>query len=444
MLLIRKHACARAGLIGNPSDGYHGKTISIIVRNFRAEVVLYEWDTLDIVLADDDRARFSSIHDLARDVKLHGYYGGIRLIKATIKRFVEYCQREGIHLHRRNFSIRYETNIPRQVGMAGSSAIIVATLRCLMEFYGVAIPREVQPSFVLSIENEELNIAAGLQDRVIQVYEGVVFMDFARERETLVQGYKCYHYEPIDPVLLPLMYVSYHDGLSEPTEVFHNDIRGRFNRGEPQVVEAMKTFARLAAEAREALLARDHDRLARLMDANFDTRRRIYQLPPGQVEMVEVARSCGASAKFAGSGGAIIGTYRDEPMFDLNHCRSFSTKLIRAIGVWQTWAARNVRSSNASSGAVSRIRYWRSASNLAASFLGTGAFMLGGSFQQVARASSSASTHAGIPPHACQPRPDWDRQRRGARVHLALASRRTTVRGGSRRLDRRGRRCSSP
>ena len=83
-------------------------------------------------------------------------------------------------LHDRNFSIRYESNIPRQVGLAGSSAIIVATLRCLMEFYGVDIPQRVQPSLVLSVETEELGIAAGLQDRVIQVYEGVVFMDFAQ------------------------------------------------------------------------------------------------------------------------------------------------------------------------------------------------------------------------------------------------------------------------
>ena len=154
MIIIRKRAYARAGLIGNPSDGYHGKTISIIVRNFWAEVVLYEWDTVDIVLAEDDRARFSSIDDLARDVKLHGYYGGIRLIKATIKRFVEYCDRQGLTLHDRNFSVRYQTNIPRQVGLAGSSAIIVATLRCLMEFYGVEIPLEVQPSFVLSVERK--------------------------------------------------------------------------------------------------------------------------------------------------------------------------------------------------------------------------------------------------------------------------------------------------
>ena len=315
MLIIRKRAYARAGLIGNPSDGYHGKTISIIVRNFWAEVVLYEWDSVDIVLAENDRARFSSIYDLAKDVKLHGYYGGIRLIKATIKRFVDYCERRGLTLHDRNFSVRYQTNIPQQVGMAGSSAIIVATLRGLMDFYGVAIPLEVQPSLVLAVEREDLGIAGGLQDRVIQVYEGLVYMDFDSQRECIVDGYKCYAYEPLDPALLPPIYVAYNNQLSEPTEVFHNDIRGRYNRGEEQVVNAMKHFAELAAQAREALLNREAERLGKLMNENFDTRRSIYNLPPWQVQMVEVARRCGASAKFAGSGGEIIGTYRDEGMF---------------------------------------------------------------------------------------------------------------------------------
>jgi glucuronokinase len=316
MNIIRKRAFARAGLLGNPSDGYHGKTISIIVRNFWAEVVLYEWDSVDIVLAENDRARFSSVYDLARDVKLHGYYGGIRLVKATIRRFVDYCERKGLQLHDRNFSVRYDTNIPRQVGLAGSSALIVATLRCLMEFYGVDIPLHVQPSLVLSVETEELGIAAGLQDRVIQIYEGLVFMDFDLSREQVVDGYKCYAYEPLDPTLLPRLYVAYHAGMSEPTEVFHNDIRGRFNRGEEKVVHAMKHFAEIAASGREALLRRDTQRLAQLIDENFETRRSIYNLPAWQVEMVERARRCGASAKFAGSGGAIVGTYRDDAMFE--------------------------------------------------------------------------------------------------------------------------------
>jgi glucuronokinase len=315
MLLLRRKAYARAGLVGNPSDGYHGKTISIIVRDFCAEVVLYEWEDVELLATELEQSRFRSVQDLVRDVKLHGYYGGLRLIKATVKKFVEYCQRQGHALHDRNFTVRYQSGIPRQVGLAGSSAIIVATLRCLCDFYGVAIPREVQPSLALSVETEELGIAAGLQDRVIQVYEGLVFMDFAPERMHEQHGYLCGRYEPLDPARLPPLYLAYSPDVSEPTEVFHNDIRGRFNRGEPAVVKAMGKFAALAAQAKEALLSGDTPRLMQLMDGNFDTRRSIYQLPAGQIRMVEEARRTGASAKFAGSGGAIIGVYKDEAMF---------------------------------------------------------------------------------------------------------------------------------
>ena len=330
MLIIRKRSYARAGLLGNPSDGYNGKTISIILRNFWADVVLYEWDSVDIILAEQDRARFRSIYDLAKDVELHGYYGGIRLIKATIKRFVDYCQAQGIELHDQNFSVRYQTNIPQQVGLAGSSAIITATLHALMEFYDVDIPLPVQPTFVLSVEGA-LGIAGGLQDRVIQCYEGMVYMDFAQEKGKTLNGLTHYDYESIDPELLPSIYVAYHATLSEPTEVFHNDIRGRYNRGDPQIVKAMEDFARLAQEGRQAILERDSARLSQLIDENFDLRNSISALTPWQIQMIETARSCGASAKFAGSGGAIVGVYQDEAMFQVltNRLETVGSRVIK-------------------------------------------------------------------------------------------------------------------
>ena len=93
MLLIRRRAYARAGLVGNPSDGYFGKTLSLIVRNFWAEATLYEWDQLELMPSQEDHSRFESLAELVRDVRLHGYYGGIRLVKATVKKFAEYCLR---------------------------------------------------------------------------------------------------------------------------------------------------------------------------------------------------------------------------------------------------------------------------------------------------------------------------------------------------------------
>jgi glucuronokinase len=311
MLLIRKKAYARAGLMGNPSDGYHGKTISLVVRNFWAEVTLYEWEDLELVWSQEDQSCFRSVDDLVRDVHLHGYYGGIRLVKATIKKFVDFCHREGHKLHGQNFAVRYQSNIPRQVGLAGSSAIIVATLRCLMEFYGIDIPLRIQPSLALSVEREELGIAAGLQDRVIQVHEGLVYMDFSEPRMETLAGLSCGVYEPLDPALLPPLYLAYSANVSEPTEVFHNNLRGRYDRGDPDVVAAMGRFAQLAEQARQTLLAGDPRGLSRLINANFDLRRSICRIPAGQIEIIERARAAGASSKFAGSGGAILGTYPD-------------------------------------------------------------------------------------------------------------------------------------
>jgi len=311
-MLIRKQAYARAGLIGNPSDGYFGKTISFIIRDFRAEVVLFESPELHLELNERDESTFESIEELARKVRQFGYYGGIRLLKASVKRFFEYCTKHAIPLHGRNFTLRYSSNIPPQVGMAGSSAIITACWRALMEFYTVEIPKHLLPSLVLSVENDELGIPAGLQDRVIQTYEGVVFMDFNRgaiER----QGYGMY--EELDPALLPPVYVAYTTQLSEGTEVFHNDIRGRWNRGEREIVSAMYQWANLAQRVRDMLIAGEGMKIGPLLNENFDLRRRLYKLSPGNIDMVETARSVGASAKFTGSGGAIVGTYEGESMF---------------------------------------------------------------------------------------------------------------------------------
>ena len=311
-MIVRSISHPRAGLIGNPSDGYYGKTISFIVKDFAAEVVLYETPELEILPAKRDHSVFSGIHALAQDVRQFGYYGGLRLLKASIRRFYDYCQENDIDLHERNFTIRYSSNIPSQVGMAGSSAIITACFRALMSFYGVTIPKPILPSLILSVENDELKIPAGLQDRVIQTYEGLVYMDFDREH-LKAQGHG--RYEEIDPGLLPPLYIAYTTRLSEGTEVFHNDIRSRFDRGDEAVVEAMSYWADLTVQVRDHLLNRQPEKIGSLLDANFEKRRAIYSMSRGNITMVETARKVGATAKFTGSGGAIVGTYEDAAMY---------------------------------------------------------------------------------------------------------------------------------
>jgi glucuronokinase len=97
--------------------------------------------------------------------------------------------------------------------------------------------------------------------------------------------------------------------------VFHNNVRERWRAGDPQVVTAMKTWATYAEQGRQALLTHDYETLDRLIEANFDLRSKIYRISEGNLEMVHTARRVGATAKFAGSGGAIVGTYKDDGMY---------------------------------------------------------------------------------------------------------------------------------
>ena len=326
-MIIRTTAYPRAALIGNPSDGYFGKTIAFTFSNFSARVTLYESPELEIVPSRRDGSTFSGIAALYEDVRLFGYYGGIRLLKSAIKSFYGYCLEHEIELHDQNFTIRYDSDIPNLVGLAGSSAIIAATMRALLAFYGVTIPKPQLANLIRAVENRELGISAGLQDRVAQVYQGLVFMDFDK---ALLDKQGFGHYEPLQLTKLPNFYIAYRTDLSEGSEVFHNNIRERFDRGEPEVVNAMKYWADLTLQARGTLERGDWPKLAELMNANFDKRKEIFNLSEGNLRMVDTARSVGASAKFTGSGGAIIGTFTDDAMF-AKLTDAFSAQNIRVL-----------------------------------------------------------------------------------------------------------------
>ncbi|MBI5381759.1 MAG: GHMP kinase [Opitutae bacterium] len=326
-MLIRTVAYPRAGLVGNPSDGYFGKTISFTFRNYSAHIELWESPELELLPSRRDHSVFDGIAGLHRDVKQHGYYGGFRLLKATIKAFYDYCCNRGIKLDNRNFTLRYRSDIPNRVGLAGSSAIITACARALMGFYNVTISRHSLANLVLSVENVELGIPAGLQDRVAQSYQGLVYMDFDRAIME-ARGYGAY--EILDVALLPPLYVAFRDDLSEGTEVYHNDLRARWNRGDGDVVDAMRYWADLTVKFRAALLRGDRAEMNRIIDANFDKRASLYDVGDGNRDMVATARRQGASAQFAGSGGAIVGLYEDEAMFR-KLSEAFASKGIRVI-----------------------------------------------------------------------------------------------------------------
>jgi glucuronokinase len=310
-MIIDSRAFARAGLLGNPSDGYFGKTISLSIKNFGAHILLYQSPELVIEQQEADANSFRNIYHLKETVSLIGYNGGIPIIKAAIKKFCDYCDENNIRLANKNFTIRYRSTIPRQVGLAGSSAIIVATLKALMQFYKVDIPLHILPNIALQAETQEMGINAGLQDRVIQCYEGCVHMDF-NKAQIEEHGYGVY--TPIDPNLLPQLYIAYKTDLGKVSGKVLNEIRSKYDKGDAHVIATLNTIASLADQGAEAIKAKDYGLLGELINANFDNRCKIMTISDSNMELINTARNCGAPASFTGSGGAIIGTYQDDDM----------------------------------------------------------------------------------------------------------------------------------
>jgi galactokinase/mevalonate kinase-like predicted kinase len=313
-VIIRKQGFARIAILGNPSDGFYGKTISALIRNFAATVEVWESPEVSIIPdREHDATEFDSLEHLRATAAAQGYYGGLRLILATCKRFADVCREHGIALPARNFTVRYGTHIPRQVGLGGSSAIINAAFHALMEFYNIpvsAFPLPSLPNIIRQVETDELSIQAGLQDRVIAVYGGVVYMDFDRK---LMESRGHGDYVRLDPSLLPPLFIAW-GGPSGESGQAHSPIRVLWERGDERVREGMKRFAGLAEEGWKTLRDRDVKRLGDLMSANFDLRLELYgEAAVGEqsLRLVRLARERGCPAKLPGSGGAVIGIVPD-------------------------------------------------------------------------------------------------------------------------------------
>ena len=178
--MIRHAAPARVGILGNPSDGYGGRTLALAVPHFQAEVTLEPADGIEIVPAPYDEPRWDSLSALS-----------VRADRYRLR-------------HRPSALHRHDPNLPRRCRVVRTrcrqSARLSLELRDHHPTPGrpwrilgarslhPSLPRRTpwprNPRTRIALDcatgRDRLNsaLAAGLQDRVIQCYGGLVSMDF--------------------------------------------------------------------------------------------------------------------------------------------------------------------------------------------------------------------------------------------------------------------------
>lgn len=302
--VARASVPARSALVGNPSDGFGGATIAFTLPEL--ETTVQAEPALRVELEAGDAAlEFDDLAGLREAGSRGGYPAGgpLALLMAAAKGFTDRLPELG------DRGVRLAvagSSIPPGVGLAGSSAIVIAALRALGDLFGEVIEASELPLLAQACETEELGAPAGLQDRVVQTLGGLVFMDFDPAHP---DGGR---FQALDPDLLPPLFVAWRAGTESDSGAVHRGAHERFDAGDADVVATMDEIAALAHRALTPLTVRDPAGLGVLMERNVELRSRIYELDPRHVELVETARRLGAPANYTGSGGAIVGLFRDD------------------------------------------------------------------------------------------------------------------------------------
>jgi len=272
-------------MAGNPSDGHGGAVVAVPLPCWIATASVRHSDVFEVVGAEpgDDLWELA-----AASCRSLGSVAGAPLDATAV-------------------GLQITTSIPRSVGLAGSSAIVLAvvdavTRRCPGEPWADRL-RDPNARAVVAHQAEvtELGIAAGMQDRLVQAHAQPLLMDFSPAVSTDVLGHPCGRIRRLG---LPTgrWVVAVRSSAAESSGVVHAGLANRAASTD-SIINALADAARSAATAIDA---DDLNALGAAMDRTFELRSELLDLDPRHVAMVDAVRRVGGHANYTGSGGAVI------------------------------------------------------------------------------------------------------------------------------------------
>lgn len=281
-------APGRAGLLGNPSDGYGGCVISCTIAR-RATVRLEESDRLEATVGGE-----SQVFGSATDFRLRG--DCFDCVRATI---------QFLKLFDLKVKLSITTDIPAQAGLAGSTAILTSLVAAVTTYLGHRHGKHYLAEMVRSIELNYLEVQCGYQDQYMTVFGGISFMDFRGKENYRRLADELYAtVESLEAFTSELPFVLVQTGVKRVSTSVLKPIRERWLEGDTEVTRSYQRLARLCQRGKRAFIDKDWKLFARLMNENH----RIQSALGGSGEANErIIRLClenGArAAKLAGAGG---------------------------------------------------------------------------------------------------------------------------------------------
>lgn len=300
--MIRASAPGRAGIVGNPTDGYGGTVIATSLAE-RATVTLVP-SPVTVLEIGGQRVEIRRREDLALDG------GDADIARAVLTQF------NSLAVENR-FLLKAETSIPIQAGLAGSTAMLVAILGAVLRLLNLNLNRYEIAEAARRIEFEIMGVTCGFQDQYMAAFGGLNLMDFrGKDPHAPADPPVLATVEPLAPYVPPIPMILANTGVRRHSGSVHKGLRQRWIEGDPAVVKGYERIAALAREAKGALLAGDWAGLGRAMNENHAIQRDLGGSGEANERLIEAALRAGAwGAKLAGAGhGGTIAVLHPDPV----------------------------------------------------------------------------------------------------------------------------------
>ena len=289
---------ARVGLVGNPSDGYGGAVVAAPFAALSATVTVRPSDRVTIS-GGGAREHWPSTAAFSDQVSTDGHHGPQRILTAALARVIGHLDGSA------GIDVAWSTTVPRSVGLAGSSALAVGVIGAAAAMWGHHLDPRVVAALALRAETDDLGIAAGWQDRIVQAFDAPVLVDTAALE--WCEGIEVPTVRVLRPPAPVSLVIGWIDGAADESGTYHGAVRVRSD----ELREPMAQLGAAARRAAEALDAGDRGRFADLVDRTWLIRRSVVPLRPDHAALVESVRRLGVAATTPGSGGAVVAVPRD-------------------------------------------------------------------------------------------------------------------------------------
>jgi galactokinase/mevalonate kinase-like predicted kinase len=286
-------APGRAGIIGNPTDGYGGAVLSCSV-GMRARVTITTAPNL-ILETCGQQCTIKDWDDLRPQ----------RDRFDVVRAILDYMHLPPLACH-----IEYESEIPLRSGMAGSTALLVTLLQALLAWQGEYPGLYQLAERARYIELNNLKVHCGYQDAYMCTFGGLNYMDFRGKqfyRDAEAEMFATI--EPLGSYVPELPFVLAFTGVEHASSDVHKPLRERWLEGEAAVVDSYRRITEIARMGKKALLLADWAALGHLMNENHSIQRALGGSGESNEALITAALDAGApGAKLAGAGdgGTII------------------------------------------------------------------------------------------------------------------------------------------